>query len=81
VHFGFIRDNAIGADDVMRVLWTRIRNAILEDNCRRFIDRELGSFDEIGEIGFEKRQCRSIAGGGLPRLRRRAMQFRAKQFE
>jgi len=57
----------------MRILRTRIWNAILEDDCRCFIDGELGSFNEIGEIGFEKRQRRSVAGNRQPGLRRCAM--------
>jgi len=53
----------------MSILWARHgdipRDVPIEDDVSGFLDSELRAFDEVGEIGFEKRQGGAV-GGALP---------------
>ena len=46
----------------MRILWAGSGDVPFEDDVGGFLYSEFRAFDEVGEIGFEKRQGGSVGG-------------------
>jgi hypothetical protein len=73
-----IRHHSPRARHVVRVRGPSPRNVTFEDDVRSLINRKLGSFIEVREIGLEERQGRTIGDtqgvlrGRILRDRRRA---------
>ena len=62
----------------MSILWARRGDVPLEDDVGGFLYSELRAFDEVGEIGFEKRQGGAVGGARQSRHWRGAGQFGVK---
>jgi len=63
-HLRRVRQQSVGADDVVSVLGAVGGNVPVEDDPGRFVNAELGALDEVGEVGLEERQELVPAGIG-----------------
>jgi hypothetical protein len=77
-HFDLVGDHFPSSEHVMSILRARPGDVALEDDVSGFLDSELRAFDEVGEIGFEKRQGGAVGGARQARHWRGAGQLGMK---
>jgi hypothetical protein len=64
-HLAGIRDDPVGAEDVVCVGWPVGGDALVESDLDGLIDGEAGAFDVVGEVGLEEREIPVAAGSGI----------------
>ena len=57
-----VRDHFSSSEHVMSILMDAPWGCAVEDDVSGFLYSELRAFDEVGEIGFKKRQGGAVGG-------------------
>src|SRR5215469_3009623 len=80
-HFPLVRHDLPGPEHIMSIFGASFWNLALEDYRFSLVDRELGSFDEVGKIGFEERKSGAVGCVRDANHRRSRRQFSEKALE